>query len=73
MFPLVFVQKISDMHLFFWLNVQAVDHPYLVVYSQTSTLRGEHMVNNATDDEQVCGICREAAEDPAVSLFSFSK
>ncbi|KAK9267858.1 hypothetical protein L1049_010295 [Liquidambar formosana] len=38
---------------------QALDHPYLVVYSKTSELR--------TNADQKCGICLEAAEDRVVT------
>ncbi|KAB1201985.1 ATP-dependent helicase rhp16 [Morella rubra] len=45
---------------------QAVDHPYLVVYSRTAALRGG---NIGTDDysERVCGICHHPCEDPVVT------
>ncbi|XP_059450691.1 ATP-dependent helicase rhp16-like isoform X1 [Corylus avellana] len=42
---------------------QAVDHPYLVVYSRTAALRSGNMVNN-DNSERVCGICHHPAEDP---------
>ncbi|KAK7261115.1 hypothetical protein RIF29_27419 [Crotalaria pallida] len=45
---------------------QAVDHPYLVVYSPTATSRGGNMANNAPT-EPVCDICHQAAEDPVVT------
>ncbi|XP_062152247.1 ATP-dependent helicase rhp16-like isoform X1 [Alnus glutinosa] len=45
---------------------QAVDHPYLIVYSRTAALRSGNMVNN-DNSEQVCGICHHPAEDPRVS------
>ncbi|RZB76644.1 ATP-dependent helicase rhp16 isoform B [Glycine soja] len=41
---------------------QAVDHPYLVVYSQSAASRSGVMTNNGTV-EQVCGICHEPVED----------
>ncbi|XP_043688459.1 DNA repair protein RAD16-like isoform X1 [Telopea speciosissima] len=45
---------------------QAVDHPYLVVYSQAALLK-----NGGTGDpyngEKVCGICHETAEDSVVT------
>jgi len=50
------------------LNVQAVDHPYLVVYSQSSSSRSAVMANNATTVEQICGICHEPIEDLVVSF-----
>ncbi|CAN0914462.1 ATP-dependent helicase rhp16 [Linum grandiflorum] len=45
---------------------QAVDHPYLVVYSATAVQRQE----NAVDENvvgQVCGVCHDPADDPVVS------
>lgn len=45
---------------------QAVDHPYLVVYSQSAASRNADMTNNATV-EKVCGICHEPVEDPVVT------
>ncbi|XP_020964401.1 ATP-dependent helicase rhp16-like isoform X2 [Arachis ipaensis] len=42
---------------------QAVDHPYLVVYSQAAARQGGHVASNATA-EQACGLCREPVEDP---------
>jgi len=55
------------------LNVQAVDHPYLVVYSQSSGSRSAVMVNNATNVEQICCICHEPVEDLVVSFCFFLK
>ncbi|TYI36131.1 hypothetical protein E1A91_A03G112700v1 [Gossypium mustelinum] len=47
---------------------QAVDHPYLVVYSSTAAQRAGNIVNgDRNDDEQVCGICNDPAEDPVVT------
>jgi len=40
---------------------QAVDHPWLVVYSNTTTTSNN---NNNNDDEQMCAICRDDIEDP---------
>ncbi|PON62219.1 TNF receptor-associated factor [Trema orientale] len=45
---------------------QAVDHPYLVVYSATSAMRNANSVHTNTD-ERVCGICHDPAEDPVVT------
>ncbi|XP_050206991.1 DNA repair protein RAD16 [Mercurialis annua] len=45
---------------------QAVDHPYLVVYSKTAALRGGNLAD-ANDAEQVCDICHDPAEDPVVT------
>ena len=50
---------------------QAVDHPYLVVYSATSAMRNTSKADN-NNEEQVCGICHEPTEDPVVSKFSSS-
>lgn len=45
---------------------QAVDHPYLVVYSRTNSLRSESGLE--TDNgEHACGICHDPAEDPTVT------
>lgn len=47
--------------------LQAVDHPYLVVYSKTaSALRGEMEVGTG-DVQQLCGVCGDSADDPVVS------
>ncbi|XP_028796938.1 ATP-dependent helicase rhp16 isoform X1 [Neltuma alba] len=45
---------------------QAVDHPYLVVYSQAASLKAGADVS-VDDVEQICGICHEPAEDPVVT------
>eukprot|EP00258_Populus_trichocarpa_P024901 XP_024440920.1 DNA repair protein RAD16 isoform X3 [Populus trichocarpa] len=45
---------------------QAVDHPYLVVYSKTSALKGGNMVD-LDSAKNACGICHEPAEDPVVT------
>ncbi|KAH7576731.1 hypothetical protein ACOSP7_002702 [Xanthoceras sorbifolium] len=45
---------------------QAVDHPYLVVYSRTAALRGA--IDAETEDvQQVCGVCDDLADDPVVT------
>lgn len=49
------------------LNIQAVDHPYLVVYSPTAALKGGNLASNG-NVEQACGLCHDAVEDPVVSL-----
>ncbi|XP_017425532.1 ATP-dependent helicase rhp16 isoform X2 [Vigna angularis] len=51
---------------------QAVDHPYLVVYSQSSGSRSAVMANNATTVEQICGICHEPVEDLVVTSCEHS-
>ncbi|KAI3828041.1 hypothetical protein L1987_02135 [Smallanthus sonchifolius] len=43
---------------------QAVDHPYLVVYSKSAVARRSE---NKSSDEQFCGICHDVAEDPVVT------
>lgn len=48
------------------INVQAVDHPYLVVYSQTAVLKAK-MEAEDDDVEQVCGLCHDPVEDGVVS------
>ncbi|XP_010244485.1 PREDICTED: DNA repair protein RAD16 [Nelumbo nucifera] len=45
---------------------QAVDHPYLVVYSKTAALRNGS-ATDASIGEQDCGICHDAAEEPVVT------
>lgn len=45
---------------------QAVDHPYLVVYSKSAALRSGVMVEPDTG-VQPCGVCHEPAEDPVVT------
>ncbi|KAK9285779.1 hypothetical protein L1049_024980 [Liquidambar formosana] len=45
---------------------QAVDHPYLVVYSKTAAIRSGGMFD--TDNSvQLCGICNEPVEDVVVT------
>ncbi|XP_052290556.1 DNA repair protein RAD16 isoform X4 [Citrus sinensis] len=44
----------------------AVDHPYLVVYSKTASLRGETEAD-AEHVQQVCGLCNDLADDPVVT------
>lgn len=52
------------------LFLQAVDHPYLVVYSASS---GENAnLNSENKKEQECGLCHEPAEDSVVSVSVFS-
>lgn len=47
---------------------QAVDHPYLVVYSSTAAQRAGNLVNSdKNNDEQVCALCHDPAEDPVVT------
>ncbi|XP_059318116.1 DNA repair protein RAD16-like isoform X2 [Lycium ferocissimum] len=45
---------------------QAVDHPYLVVYSSTALARNGH-INDAGYVEQPCGLCHDPVEDPVVT------
>ncbi|XP_058220285.1 DNA repair protein RAD16 isoform X3 [Rhododendron vialii] len=45
---------------------QAVDHPYLVVYSKTAMER-LGLEADSSGDEQVCGLCHETVEDPVVT------
>ncbi|KAM5580614.1 hypothetical protein ABKV19_010060 [Rosa sericea] len=45
---------------------QAVDHPYLVVYSATAALRNGNKAN-IDNTEKVCGICHDPAEDQVVT------
>lgn len=49
-------------------NLQAVDHPYLVVYSKTAAQKEGNLVD-AHNSEQDCGICHEPVEDPVVSFL----
>lgn len=50
------------------MNLQAVDHPYLVVCSGAAVLRNENNVG-AGNDGQVCGICHDPVEDPVVGFI----
>ncbi|XP_057750711.1 DNA repair protein RAD16-like isoform X1 [Arachis stenosperma] len=45
---------------------QAVDHPYLVVYSQATAIRQSNLPSNG-NVEQACGLCHEPVEDPVVT------
>ncbi|KAK4372724.1 hypothetical protein RND71_008108 [Anisodus tanguticus] len=45
---------------------QAVDHPYLVVYSSTALARSGN-TNYAGYVEQPCGLCHDPVEDPVVT------
>uniref|UniRef100_A0A2P2L5E4 Uncharacterized protein MANES_12G073600 n=1 Tax=Rhizophora mucronata TaxID=61149 RepID=A0A2P2L5E4_RHIMU len=45
---------------------QAVDHPYLVVYSKSAALKGGNVLE-ADNVEQECGICHDPAEDAVVT------
>ncbi|KAI4334124.1 hypothetical protein L6164_018855 [Bauhinia variegata] len=45
---------------------QAVDHPYLVVYSQAAALRGGSAVCSSSS-ERACGLCHDPVEDPVVT------
>lgn len=64
----IFFLELSIFVFYSSLNVQAVDHPYLVVYSQSAASRSGVMTNNGTV-EQVCGICHEPVEDVVVSFY----
>ncbi|KAK6918853.1 Zinc finger, C3HC4 RING-type [Dillenia turbinata] len=46
---------------------QAVDHPYLVVYSKTVARKSEGLINSGDSEEHVCGLCNDPAEDPVVT------
>lgn len=48
---------------FFW---QAVDHPYLVVYSSSGGANAN--LNDDNKKEHECGLCHEPAEDNVVSV-----
>lgn len=45
---------------------QAVDHPYLVVYSRVAAAKNEAMVDTSSAD-QLCGLCHDPVEDPVVT------
>ncbi|KVI00732.1 Zinc finger, RING/FYVE/PHD-type, partial [Cynara cardunculus var. scolymus] len=47
------------------ITFQAVDHPYLVVYSKSAIER--RAGDAGSTDEQVCGLCHDVAEDPVVT------
>lgn len=49
--------------------MQAVDHPYLVVYSRSAIARNEarnEALADAGSVEQLCGLCHDPVEDPVV-------
>ena len=50
--------------------MQAVDHPYLVVYSQSSGANAN--LNDENKKESECGLCHEPAEDSVVSVSILS-
>lgn len=51
--------------------VQAVDHPYLVVYSTTALARSGSTNDAGYVEQQPCGLCHDPVEDPVVScIFS---
>ncbi|XP_062081384.1 ATP-dependent helicase rhp16-like [Humulus lupulus] len=55
-------------HIFYLLTRlrQAVDHPYLVVYSATSAMRNTNKVE-IDNEERICGICHEPAKNHVVT------
>lgn len=53
----------------FWNFSQAVDHPYLVVYSSSGGANAN--LNDENKKEQECGLCHEPAEDNVVSVSIF--
>lgn len=60
-------RRISDFLLFH--EMQAVDHPYLVVYSRSTIARNEarnEALADAGSGEQLCGLCHDPVEDPVV-------
>lgn len=46
---------------------QAVNHPYLVVYSKTNAISCGSIADSDNNNKQVCGICHEPAEEPVVT------
>ena len=46
---------------------QAVDHPWLVCFSPTSTQHGERHHQGVEAEGDVCSICRDPVEDPITS------
>ncbi|KAK1389047.1 ATP-dependent helicase rhp16 [Heracleum sosnowskyi] len=50
---------------------QAVDHPYLVVYSKTALSKNASVVD-ANNGEVICGLCRDSIEDPVVTACAHS-
>lgn len=48
------------------MTPQAVDHPYLVVYSKTAMER-LGLEADSSGGEQVCGLCHDTVENPVVS------
>ncbi|KAL8144666.1 hypothetical protein AgCh_003021 [Apium graveolens] len=49
---------------------QAVDHPYLVLFSKAAKSRNLNEVLDANDGELICGLCNGSAQDPLVSACS---
>ena len=49
--------------------LQAVNHPYLVVYSKTNVISCGSIDGTDNNNEQACGICHEPAEEPVVSFW----
>ncbi|KAA0034825.1 hypothetical protein IC582_025632 [Cucumis melo] len=43
---------------------QAVNHPYLVVYSKTKAINSGNIDDSDSNNKQVCGLCHEPAEEP---------
>lgn len=52
---------------------QAVNHPYLVVYSKTNAISCGSIADSDNNNKQVCGICHEPAEEPVVSFFGVTR
>ena len=48
---------------------QAVDHPYLVVYSKTSTslANDQNSTFDSSTAKNVCSLCNDESDDPVVS------
>nr|AAB71467.1 Similar to Saccharomyces RAD16 (gb/X78993) [Arabidopsis thaliana] len=58
----------QPMHFFDDIDILAVDHPYLVVYSNSSGANANLVDENKS--EQECGLCHDPAEDYVVITVS---
>lgn len=69
-FPRSFGRCLTNIFHLLFHKLQAVDHPYLVVYSKAANVAPPLQNGSMTDAdsyEQTCGLCHEPAEDPVVS------
>ncbi|KAF3605072.1 hypothetical protein DY000_02044428 [Brassica cretica] len=59
------MHKCADIFVLLMRLRQAVDHPYIVVYSQSSGANAN--LNDENKKEHECGLCHEPAEDSVVT------